>query len=199
MAGGGKEGLELNGTAVTGADRRTLVDGTELVSAGGLEKAGAAVAPHPSGRTATIMAGSRGLILMRAEKRVEISLGEQELRAWQGQRLVLRTRVSTGRNGRTPPGQFRAGPYKARMHHSSKYQNAPMPWSVQINGPVFIHGFTSVPSRPASHGCIRVPLTGRNPARFFYEWVDRGTPVAVLPVPPKPAKALRTVSGPVPP
>jgi lipoprotein-anchoring transpeptidase ErfK/SrfK len=55
-----------------------------------------------------------------------------------------------------------------------------MPWSVQINGHIFIHGFSSVPAYPASHGCIRVPLTGPNPARCFYEWIHRGTPVAVI-------------------
>ena len=44
---------------------------------------------------------------------------------------------------------------------------------------VFVHGFTSVPYYPASHGCIRLPLTGGNPAKFFYEWTDTGTPVKV--------------------
>ncbi|NNM30037.1 MAG: L,D-transpeptidase, partial [Akkermansiaceae bacterium] len=85
----------------------------------------------------------------------------------------------SGRNNRTPSGNFRAGPYKARRHFSSLYENAPMPWSVQVTGHVFIHGFTSVPKYPASHGCIRVPLTNGNPARFFYEWVDKGTPIRI--------------------
>ena len=55
-----------------------------------------------------------------------------------------------------------------------------MPWSVQVSGNVFVHGFTSVPDYPASHGCIRVPLTGRNPAKFFYEWINVGTPIAIV-------------------
>lgn len=33
---------------------------------------------------------------------------------------------------------------------------------------------------PASHGCVRLPLTGRNPAKFFYEWVQSGTPVTIM-------------------
>lgn len=66
------------------------------------------------------------------------------------------------------------------MHYSSLYHNAPMPWSVQIYGHVFIHGFTSVPNYPASHGCIRLPLNEGNPARFFYEWIDNGSPVSVV-------------------
>jgi lipoprotein-anchoring transpeptidase ErfK/SrfK len=108
-----------------------------------------------------------------------VSLRDQKLRGWQGDRLVFESRVSSGRQGRTPAGKFRAGPYKARQHYSSRYHNAPMPWSVQINGHIFVHGFTSVPNYPASHGCIRVPLNEGNPARFFYEWVHRGTPVTV--------------------
>nr|NIP95410.1 L,D-transpeptidase family protein [Akkermansiaceae bacterium] len=85
-----------------------------------------------------------------------------------------------GRRGSTPTGSFRAGPYKARRHYSSRYDNAPMPWSVQVTGHIFIHGFTSVPRYPASHGCIRLPLDGGNPARFFYEWIDKGTPIRVI-------------------
>ena len=180
--------LTLNGVSLEKAHRRRLPDGTELVSGEGMTACGAEVNLHPSGQSATIIAGEHQFTLIRAEKKVEVSLGEQKLRAWQGRRLVLQTNVSSGKNGRTPAGSFSAGPYKARMHLSTRYHNAPMPWSVQINGPVFIHGFTSVPDYPASHGCIRMPLTGANPARFFYEWVDRGTPVAILPVPPKPKK-----------
>ncbi len=180
--------LTLNGKNLDKAHRRRLPDGTELISGEGMTACGAEVNLHPSGQSATIIAGERQFTLMRAEKKVEVSLGEQQLRAWQGRRLVLQTKVSSGKNGRTPAGKFLAGPYKARMHRSSRYHNAPMPWSVQINGPIFIHGFTSVPDYPASHGCVRMPLSGANPARFFYEWVDRGTPVTILPVPPKPKK-----------
>jgi lipoprotein-anchoring transpeptidase ErfK/SrfK len=109
-----------------------------------------------------------------------VNLAKQQLHAWQGERLVLQCRVSSGRNGGTPAGDFVAGPYKSRTHYSSRYNNAAMPYSVQINGHIFIHGFTSVPKYPASHGCIRVPLNEGNPARFFYEWVDKGTPVKVM-------------------
>lgn len=54
-----------------------------------------------------------------------------------------------------------------------------MPWSVQVHRNIFIHGFPSVPPRAASHGCIRRPLTGRNPARWFYEGVTPGTPLQI--------------------
>jgi hypothetical protein len=44
------------------------------------------------------------------------------------------------------------------MHYSRRYRNAPMPFSVQVKGHIFIHGFKEVPARPASHGCVRLPL-----------------------------------------
>ncbi len=54
-----------------------------------------------------------------------------------------------------------------------------MPWSVQVHENIFIHGFRKVPRRPASHGCIRLPLTGANPAKWFYHWIDLGTPIRI--------------------
>lgn len=36
------------------------------------------------------------------------------------------------------------------LQHSSRYDSAPMPWSVRICGHVFIHGFRNVPKYPAS-------------------------------------------------
>jgi len=158
---------------------RTLTDGTELVSTEQLAEAGAEVSPPDAECRVRVGGFFRGFTLVVSPQRVEVSLKKQQLQGWQGKRLVLQTRISSGRNGRTPAGEFRAGPYRARMHRSSLYQNAPMPWSVQINGHVFIHGFTSVPNYPASHGCVRVPLTEGNPAKFFFEWVLTGTPVSV--------------------
>ncbi len=111
-------------------------------------------------------------------KRVEINLTSQTLRAYEGNRLVMKTRISSGRNNATPTGNFRAG-WKNADHYSSLYHNAPMPWSVQVSGNIFVHGFTSVPDYPASHGCIRVPITGSNPAKRFFNWVDPGTPIRI--------------------
>lgn len=114
-----------------------------------------------------------------ANKHVVIDKTTQTLRAYEGDRLVLETRVSTGKWDRaTPNGQFTAG-VKDRMHYSKLFQNAPMPYSVQVNGNVFVHGFSSVPRFPASHGCIRVPLDNGNPAKQFFDWVEPGTPIEI--------------------
>ena len=110
-------------------------------------------------------------------KRVVVDKSSQTLRAYEGNQLVMESRVSTGRRGReTPNGHFRAQE-KSLMHYSRLYDNAPMPFSVQFAGNYFIHGFSSVPNHPASHGCIRLPIGF---ARQFYDWVDRGTPVVIV-------------------
>jgi lipoprotein-anchoring transpeptidase ErfK/SrfK len=110
---------------------------------------------------------------------VEIDKTHQVLRAYEGDHLVMQSRISTGKwDKSTPNGQFTAG-VKERMHHSRLFDNAPMPYSVEVDGNVFIHGFTSVPHHPASHGCIRLPLDGDNPAKRFYDWVEPGTPIEV--------------------
>src|ERR1051325_9990884 len=93
-----------------------------------------------------------------AGKRVEVDKTNQVLRAYVGGKLVFESPVSTGKAGyATPNGTFAAGE-KSRMHHSDLHDNAPMPYSVQISGDYFIHGFSSVPAYPASHGCIRLPI-----------------------------------------
>ncbi|WP_395718545.1 L,D-transpeptidase [Prosthecobacter sp.] len=171
--------FQLNEMMLPPASLRTLTDGTEVVSTDQLTQAGAEVSPPDENGRVRVGGFFRGFTLVVSPQRVVVSLKRQQLQGWQGDRLVLQTRISSGRNGRTPAGEFRAGPFRTVMHHSTLYQNAPMPWSVQINGNVFIHGFTSVPNYPASHGCIRVPLNEGNPAKFFYEWVLDSTPVSV--------------------
>lgn len=112
-------------------------------------------------------------------KRVEIDKTHQTLQAYEGGRLVFQSRVSTGKwDKSTPNGLFKAGE-KHRMHYSKLFHNAPMPYSVEVTGNVFIHGFSSVPPWPASHGCIRMPLDGDNPAKRFYDWVEWETPIQI--------------------
>ena len=173
-----KPGFQLNCRPLDARRLRQLTDGTLLVPVDELRRAGALLVPVSGGPVEVIDRGHR-FTATAGPKRVEVSLAKQQLRAWQGTRLVLQSRISSGRRDSTPAGEFKAGPYKARMHYSTRYHNAPMPWSVQINGHIFVHGFSSVPTYPASHGCIRLPLDEGNPARFFHDWVLTGTPVTV--------------------
>jgi L,D-transpeptidase catalytic domain len=145
-----------------------------------LQRTGATITWSDDGMQALVASDHTKTAISFASKRVEVDLANQRLRAYQGARLVLDSAISTGREGKkTPSGEFTAGPVKSRMHRSRLYHNAPMPWSVQVHENIFIHGFRKVPRRPASHGCIRLPLTGANPAKWFYNWIDLGTPISI--------------------
>ena len=75
--------------------------------------------------------------------------------------------VSTARAGKvTPSGTWTAKSMK-RYHRSSRYNNAPMPYSIFYNGHFAIHGTNHVKrlGRPASAGCIR--LHPANAAKLF--------------------------------
>jgi hypothetical protein len=177
---GSSDTVYLGERPVSNDAARRLVDGTILLPVRDLDAWDAGVTWDAEANTARVVRGEREVVVRSGGKRVEINRAAQKMRAWQGERLVLETRVSTGRPGHaTPTGSFRAGPYRARMHYSRLYDNAPMPWSVQVKGDIFIHGFQSVPPRAASHGCIRLPLTGANPARWFFRWVDNGAPIVI--------------------
>lgn len=172
------EALELDGKPLPESGVRALLDRTTVLDLAQLEAWGASITVEAGGTRAEL--NGRAVWARKAEQRVAISIDQQRMRGWQGRRLVFETNVSTGRTGyATPQGLFTAGPIKARMLISRRYDDAPMPWSVQVQGDVLVHGSASVPRRPASHGCIRVPLTGQNPARWFYNWVHVGTPIHI--------------------
>src|SRR6266480_642763 len=172
--------ISLNGQLLDAAHLRKLTDGTLLVPLDELQRAGATITWSNDGMQALVASDHTKIAILFANKRVEVDLANQRLRAYQGARLVLDSSISTGREGKkTPAGEFKAGPAKSRMHRSRLYHNATMPWSVQVHENIFIHGFRKVPRRPSSHGCIRLPLTGANPAKWFYNWIDLGTPVSI--------------------
>ena len=83
-------------------------------------------------------------------------------------------KVSTGRPGYvTPSGTFHPT-FLDQDHASSKYESAPMPWSVFFNGDVAIHGTVEVRrlGRAVSHGCVR--LHPSNAEEFFQLVQDEG-------------------------
>lgn len=108
-------------------------------------------------------------------------LGEQVLVAYEGEKPVFATLVSSGRNNATPLGNY---PVWARVTaitmKSQPYDDKPyfvnmVPWSTFFQAHNAIHGaywhdrFGSV----KSHGCINVsPLD----ARFVFEWLDPKVP-----------------------
>jgi hypothetical protein len=172
--------IKLGGRSLSRAQVRRLPDGTPLLRVETLRQWNAVPTWTTNNRAARLTRNGHTAWVARVPKRVAVNRSVQRLRAWEGSRLVLDSRASTGRRGyATPRGLFSAGPLKAPMLISRRYGNTPMPWSVQVHGHVCIHGSPSVPRFAASHGCIRLPLSRGNPARWFYRWVDVGTPIRI--------------------
>ena len=136
---------------------------------------------------AAIMAASEppAMLPTGGANRVEVDLKRQVLFLYQGGSLSRILPVSTGSGRRycvdgqcdvavTPGGSFRVG-LKILGPHTSKLGVLYNP--LFFNGGIAIHGEPSVPSYPASHGCVRIPMAD---SLWFYNTVTRGTPVYVL-------------------
>ena len=72
--------------------------------------------------------------------------------------VKYRWKVSTARRGKVTPAGSWTAKWLSRNHRSSRYNNAPMPWSIFYSGNYAIHGTnqTGRLGRPASAGCIRL-------------------------------------------
>ena len=137
--------------------------------------------------------------------RVEIDLKHQVLFLYKGGALRLISHVSTG-SGRTYCADGKCG-YKAitpigSFRFAWRYSGWRESRLGKLFNPVYftkdgvaVHGALSVPTYPASHGCVRIPM---NIAGYFPSLVARGDPVYVTdgrPLGPPP----ETPSGPPPP
>lgn len=119
-----------------------------------------------------------------AEKRIEVSLSEQKLRAWEGDKLFLETPVSTGlRFWPTPKGEFRiwiklratkmeggSGRYYYNLPNVPYvmfFENDKIPgWrGYGIHGAYWHNDFGT----PRSHGCVNLPISA---AEKLYYWTD---------------------------
>lgn len=105
-----------------------------------------------------------------------VSLPDQRVHVYRnGVRIAVST-CSTGKPGHaTPTGVFTIL-QKDKDHHSSTYDNAPMPNMNRItwNG-VALHA-GNLPGYPASHGCIRLPVKF---SELLFGITHVGTPVIV--------------------
>jgi peptidoglycan hydrolase-like protein with peptidoglycan-binding domain len=118
-------------------------------------------------------------------KRVEVDIKRQILLLWEDNALYRVLPVSTGSGQRycvdgqcatavTPGGSFRVT-WRVKGWHTSRLGKLYNP--LFFNGGIAIHGATSVPTYPASHGCVRIPLAA---AEWFPSRVPKDTPVYVV-------------------
>jgi hypothetical protein len=136
-------------------------------------------------------------------KRIEVSIAEQVVRAYEGETLVLETAISTG----LPPNDTGTGRFRIRYKlpledmRGATDAEGNVVWVVGDGGeppPGSIpYGVTDVPhvmyvnldavalhgaywhsnfGQRMSHGCINLPL---DVAQFLYGWAPLGTPVTV--------------------
>ncbi len=118
-------------------------------------------------------------------KWIEVDLFEQTIAAYEGERMVYATLISSGRRSTaTPPGLYRlwAKVREGKMSnpdvsdgHPGYYYIEDVPWSLYFHGGYSIHaaywhdvfGFTR------SYGCVN--LAPRD-ARWFFHWADPPIP-----------------------
>lgn len=102
--------------------------------------------------------------------RVDIS--SQTMTVTQHGRVKYRWRVSTARKGKVTPTGSWSAKWLSKNHRSSRYNNAPMPYSIFYSGNFAVHGTNQVSrlGRPASAGCVRLDVSN---ARTLYNLTRR--------------------------
>lgn len=117
----------------------------------------------------------------KVEKRIVVVLSSQTVYAFEGDKVVMELRCSTGRKGYVTPAtggkpvkiaakitsgralaEFGGGklPHQMRMHIGGRR--------------ISFHSYKSVPDYPASHGCIRLRPAD---AKKLFSWAKVGTQV----------------------
>jgi lipoprotein-anchoring transpeptidase ErfK/SrfK len=122
-----------------------------------------------------------------------VSLPVQRAYVFRGGAMIAVSTVSSGQPGYdTPTGAFTILE-KDVDHHSSLYDDAPMPFMQRLTWDgVALHA-GQVLAEPASHGCVRLP---RAFARRLYGITGIGTRVVVTDeTPSSPGDALALLSG----
>jgi lipoprotein-anchoring transpeptidase ErfK/SrfK len=97
----------------------------------------------------------------------KVSLSSQTMTVMHGGKVRYVWPVSTARAGKVTPTGSWSAKYLKRHHRSSRYNNAPMPYSIFYSGNFAVHGTNAVSrlGSPASAGCIR--LSRSNAATLF--------------------------------
>lgn len=131
------------------------------------------------------------LVPTGGENRVEIDIPRQVLFLYKANTLQKILTISSGNNKRfcsegycrravTPGGSY--GFYRqGRGWETGPLGSLYNP--IYFNGGIAVHGSKSVPAQPASHGCVRIPMSA---AEWFPDQVHIGMPVHVVGVPGQP-------------
>ena len=109
---------------------------------------------------------------------IAISIEKQNLKIYDANGLFAEAPVSTGMKGHSTPMGVFSVIQKQKLHHSNIYSGAPMPYMQRITwSGIAIHAGV-LPGYPASHGCIRMPMSF---AMKMWNWTRMGARVIVTP------------------
>ena len=109
---------------------------------------------------------------------ISISIIQQKLRIYDANGFFAETPVSTGMPGHSTPMGVFSVIQKHKFHRSNIYSGAPMPYMQRITwSGVAMHAGV-LPGRPASHGCIRMPMAF---AVKMCNWTRMGARVVITP------------------
>jgi peptidoglycan hydrolase-like protein with peptidoglycan-binding domain len=123
--------------------------------------------------------------------RTEIDVGKQVLTLYQNNQVRLITTMSSGsgeyycyndkyrpvrlcENAYTPSGKY------AYTRYVDGWDKSPLGQLYNpfyFNGGIAVHGYPSVPTSPASHGCVRIPMSI---SRYFHTLVNKDDTVYVF-------------------
>lgn len=113
-------------------------------------------------------------------KWIEVSLARQTVYAWQDGRVVMSSRISSGKAS-TPTRRGTFHIYtkllSTRMR-GADYDLPNVPYTMYFDGSIALHGAYWNPpyGRPSSHGCVNLPISFA--ARLF-RWASVGMTVVV--------------------
>jgi hypothetical protein len=110
----------------------------------------------------------------RLQRALEIDLTRQVLLVVEDGAVRRVVHGSTGAQSPTPQGRFRVV-RRLRKSWSRRY-HVWLPYALYFHRGFAIHAFPVVPDKPASHGCIRIPIRD---ARFVFDAAPLGTPVLI--------------------
>ncbi len=123
---------------------------------------------------------------------IVVSIPLQIAYVYRGGTLIGVSTVSTGRPGHTTPvGRFEIL-QKRREHYSNLYNNAPMPFMQRLTWDGIALHAGQIPGRPASHGCVRLPLEF---ARHLFGVTAVGASVHIIDGSPSAQAALAVARG----
>jgi lipoprotein-anchoring transpeptidase ErfK/SrfK len=119
-----------------------------------------------------------GSAAAQAKESILISLSNQQLYLYQGNKIIFSTPVSTGRKSMaTQPGHYVIDLKKLVIPDPKYHMTLPYFMRLGVNPPIGIH-YAHNPGHPASHGCVRIGSMKN--AITLYNLTPTGTLVTIL-------------------